>query len=58
MNTGSASVPFGEAGIEQYLAAHDPRSPDLLEALIREVRSFEAGQPASDDMAAVLLSLT
>jgi sigma-B regulation protein RsbU (phosphoserine phosphatase) len=49
---------FGEARIEQYLAAHDPRSPGLLEALVSEVRSFEAGQPAFDDMAAVLLSLT
>jgi hypothetical protein len=30
----------------------------LLDALVSDVRSFEAGQPAFDDMAAVLLSLT
>jgi len=36
----------------------DPCDPDLLPALVRLVRDFEAGRPPSDDMAALVLSLS
>lgn len=49
---------FGDGRIERYLAALDPQATGAIEALIKEVRSFEAGEPASDDMAAVLMVLT
>jgi hypothetical protein len=35
----------------------NPSDPDLLPALVRRVREFEAGLPPSDDMAALLLTL-
>jgi sigma-B regulation protein RsbU (phosphoserine phosphatase) len=48
-----AGTLFGEPPIEALLAAtHDA---PFLDKLTAEVRAFEAGQPASDDMAAVLL---
>jgi sigma-B regulation protein RsbU (phosphoserine phosphatase) len=49
---------YGDERVERYLAALDPRADGALDALIKDVRRFEAGQPASDDMAAVLLTLT
>jgi phosphoserine phosphatase RsbU/P len=48
---------FGSDRIVQYFAAADPARPALLEALVKDVRSFEAGLPAADDMAALLLSV-
>jgi hypothetical protein len=40
------------------MAQVDPRDPDLLPTLVRRVRDFEAGRPPSDDMAALVLSLS
>jgi hypothetical protein len=39
------------------VAKSNPYDGTLLPALVREVHAFEAGRPAADDMAAVLLSL-
>jgi sigma-B regulation protein RsbU (phosphoserine phosphatase) len=50
-----AGTLFGEARIEALLAAED-ESP-FLALLTAQVRAYEAGEPASDDMAAVLLRL-
>jgi hypothetical protein len=65
MDTNSASVLADPAGqlygnerIERYLAALDPRADGALDTLIKDVRGFEAGQPAPDGMAADLLALT
>ena len=49
---------MASSAIERYFAALDPKTDGALDTLIKDVRSFEAGQPASDDMAAVLLALT
>jgi phosphoserine phosphatase RsbU/P len=48
-----AGALFGEPRIEALLAAAD--DTPFLNKLTAEVRVFEAGQPASDDMAAILL---
>ena len=47
-----AGALFGEPRIEALLAAAD--ETPFLDRLAAEVRAFEAGQPASDDMAAIL----
>jgi sigma-B regulation protein RsbU (phosphoserine phosphatase) len=52
-----AGALYGDERIERYLAARDPKADGALGDLIKDVRSFEAGHPASDDMAAVLLAL-
>jgi phosphoserine phosphatase RsbU/P len=49
---------FGDERIASYMTQADPSDPDLLPALVRRVREFEAGRPPSDDMAALLLSLS
>jgi phosphoserine phosphatase RsbU/P len=46
---------FGGSRVEHHLAAANP-SQDALAGLVKEVRSFEAGEPPADDMAAILLS--
>jgi sigma-B regulation protein RsbU (phosphoserine phosphatase) len=51
-----AGALYGEPRIDAFMAALDGR-PEPLQRLIREVRAFEAGAPAFDDMAAILLSL-
>jgi len=48
---------YGEERVEAFMAALVGRSEKPLERLITDVRAFEGGQPAFDDMAAVLLSL-
>jgi phosphoserine phosphatase RsbU/P len=48
---------FGDDRIASYMTQANPTDPDLLPALVRRVREFEAGQPPSDDMAALLLTL-
>jgi sigma-B regulation protein RsbU (phosphoserine phosphatase) len=50
-----AGALFGEPRIEALLAAAD--DTPFLNKLAAEVRLFEAGQPASDDMAAILLGI-
>ncbi|HEY7665843.1 MAG TPA: fused response regulator/phosphatase [Xanthobacteraceae bacterium] len=48
---------FGDERVANYMIQADPCDPDLLPALVRRVRDFEAGRPPSDDMAALVLSL-
>jgi sigma-B regulation protein RsbU (phosphoserine phosphatase) len=48
---------FGDDRIASYMTQANPSDPDLLPALVRRVREFEAGLPPSDDMAALLLTL-
>jgi sigma-B regulation protein RsbU (phosphoserine phosphatase) len=48
---------FGDDRIASYMTQTNPSDPELLPALVRRVREFEAGQPPSDDMAALLLTL-
>ncbi len=48
---------FGEARIETFTAELQNGTVQPLRKLMQQVRDFEAGQPAFDDMAAILLSL-
>jgi len=48
---------YGEARIEEFLAGLAPSEAEPLKRLVGQVRTFEAGRPAFDDMAAILLSL-
>jgi len=48
---------YGDARVEAFVAALRDRAGEPLQTLIGQVRAFEAGQPAFDDMAAILLSL-
>ena len=48
---------FGEDRITTFMQQADPGDRELLSTLVRQVRNFEGGQPPSDDMAAILLSL-
>jgi PAS domain S-box-containing protein len=48
---------FGEARLEAFLAAVGPREADVLARLTAEVRAFEAGRPAFDDIAAMLVTI-
>ena len=48
---------YGEARVEAFLTALVASEPEPLKSLARQVRAFEAGRPAFDDMAAILLSL-
>jgi sigma-B regulation protein RsbU (phosphoserine phosphatase) len=52
-----AGALYGDERIGRYFAALDSKGDSALGSLLKEVRSFEAGQPASDDMAALLLAL-
>jgi phosphoserine phosphatase RsbU/P len=49
---------YGEARVEAFLTNISSSEGDLLKRLAREVRTFEAGRPAFDDMAALLLSFS
>jgi phosphoserine phosphatase RsbU/P len=48
---------YGEARVEEFLAGLASSNSEPLKTLARHVRAFEAGRPAFDDMAALLLSL-
>jgi phosphoserine phosphatase RsbU/P len=48
---------YGEARVEQFLADLAPSECEPLKRLSDQVRAFESGRPAFDDMAAILLSL-
>ena len=52
-----AGALYGEDPIEAFMAALRGRAGQPLDRLIAAVRGFEAGRPAFDDMAAILLSL-
>lgn len=48
---------FGEARIEAFLAGASAPNSRSLPHLVQQVRDFEAGGPAFDDMAAILLTV-
>jgi PAS domain S-box-containing protein len=48
---------FGEARLEAILVAAGAQDADVLVRLIAEVRTFEAGRPAFDDVAAMLVTI-
>jgi sigma-B regulation protein RsbU (phosphoserine phosphatase) len=48
---------YGEARVAEFLAGLDPSDPEPLQRLVGLVRTFEAGLPAFDDVAALLLSV-
>src|SRR5262249_26917514 len=48
---------FGEARVREFLVTARPDEPAPLARLIETVRLFEAGQPASDDIAALLFAV-
>lgn len=48
---------YGDPRVEAFIAALPHGGDQPLATLIRHVRAFEAGRPAFDDMAAILLSL-
>jgi len=53
----AARALYGEDRIVTFVATLAQDAPEPLPQLIREVRAFEAGLPAFDDMAAILLTL-
>jgi PAS domain S-box-containing protein len=48
---------FGEPRVAAFLSSLAPGEPQPLSALLAQVRAFEAGLPAFDDIAALLLEL-
>ena len=48
---------YGDDRVAAFVAALKADVADPLPSLIRDVRAFEAGLPAFDDMAAILLTL-
>jgi sigma-B regulation protein RsbU (phosphoserine phosphatase) len=52
-----AGTLYGEQRVAEFLAALPRRDAEPLQRLLKEVRAFEAGRPAFDDTAAILLSL-
>jgi serine phosphatase RsbU (regulator of sigma subunit)/PAS domain-containing protein len=48
---------FGEARVEALLAEIGPGDGDVLARLTAEVRTFEAGRPPFDDIAALLVTI-
>lgn len=48
---------YGEARVEAFLSGLGTSEAEPLKRLAGQVRAFEAGRPAFDDMAAILLSL-
>jgi sigma-B regulation protein RsbU (phosphoserine phosphatase) len=53
----AAGVLYGEDRVGAFMGALKPSDRNTLQALRDDVRSFEAGAPPFDDMAAILLSL-
>jgi PAS domain S-box-containing protein len=49
---------FGEPRVAAFLASLAPGEPQPLSALLAQVREYEAGLPAFDDIAALLLELS
>lgn len=48
---------YGEEPIATFFAGTGPVTAETLPRLAREIRAFEAGQPAFDDMAALIVTL-
>jgi PAS domain S-box-containing protein len=55
--TDPSDAMFGEARLEAFLAGVGPQDTDVLARLTAEVRAFEAGRPAFDDIAAMLVTI-
>jgi PAS domain S-box-containing protein len=55
--TDAAEAQFGEARVDAFLAGVGPQDADVLARLTAEVRAFEAGRPAFDDIAAMLVTI-
>jgi phosphoserine phosphatase RsbU/P len=53
-----AGAQFGEARVEEFLATVRSDEAAPLSRLIAAIRTFEAGQPPSDDIASLLLSIS
>jgi phosphoserine phosphatase RsbU/P len=51
-----SGLQFGDTRVREFLTAR-PDQPAPLARLLETVRLFEAGQPASDDIAALLFTL-
>jgi sigma-B regulation protein RsbU (phosphoserine phosphatase) len=47
--------PFGDGRVAEWLAVSDLPGPERLPQLLAQVRTFEAGRPPSDDIAAILM---
>jgi sigma-B regulation protein RsbU (phosphoserine phosphatase) len=52
-----AGALYGDARLTAFAASLRPDEPEPLRRLIGDIRLFEAGLPASDDAAAILLSV-
>lgn len=52
-----AQALFGDGRVADFAAAMQPEDTDPLMRLYQEVRAYEEERPASDDMAAILLTL-
>jgi len=50
-------VLYGDDKVAAFFASLSPNEPEPLKRLLDDIRQFEAGRPASDDTAAILLSL-
>jgi len=48
---------FGDARIGELVSRHASNGVGILDALLGEIRAFEAGSAPSDDLAAILLRL-
>jgi serine phosphatase RsbU (regulator of sigma subunit) len=48
---------FGEARVAELAGRRDLRAGGLLPYLLEQVKLFEAGNPQSDDIAAIVLTL-
>ena len=48
---------YGDERVATFVTSLEPSDPAPLQRLLVNVRQFEAGRPASDDTAAILLSL-
>lgn len=48
---------YGDERVATFVSSLEPSDPAPLQRLLVNVRQFEAGRPASDDTAAILLSL-
>ena len=53
----ASGLQFGESRVREFLATAQPDEPAPLARLLETVRLFEAGQTASDDIAALLFTV-
>ena len=53
----ASDAQFGEARVEAFLSTVAPGDSQALTRLVEAVRTFEAGRPAFDDVAAIFMEL-